>query len=46
MGIGPGDQLLILPEYDTKGVQILKDIVQIMYQVAVSAGVVLVPLWR
>ena len=46
MGIGPGDQLLVMPEYDTKGVQILKDIVQIMYQVAVSAGVVLVPLWR
>ena len=46
MGIGPGDQLLVMPEHDTKGVQILKDIVQIMYQVAVSAGVVLVPLWR
>ena len=45
LGVGPGDQIMVLPEYDTKAVQAVKDIVQIIYQMAVSAGVVLVPLW-
>lgn len=45
LGVGPGDQIMVLPEYDTKAVQAVKDIVQIIYQMAVSAGVVLVPFW-
>lgn len=46
LGVGPGDQIMVMPAYDTKAVQAFKDIVQIIYQLAVSAGVVLVPLWR
>lgn len=46
LGIGPGDQVMVMPVYDTKTVQAFKDIVQIVYQLAVSAGVVLVPLWN
>ncbi len=46
LGIGPGDQLMVMPAYDSKAVQSIKDIVQIIYQMAVSAGVVLVPFWR
>ena len=46
LGIAPGDQLLVVPAYDFKAIQALKDIVQVVYQLAVSTGVVLVPLWR
>lgn len=45
LGVGPGDQIMVLPSYDSKVVQSIKDIVQIVYQLAVSAGVVLIPLW-
>lgn len=45
LGVGPGDQIMVLPAYDSKAVQSIKDIVQIIYQLAVSAGVVLVPFW-
>lgn len=45
LGIAPGDQLMVMPAYDSKAVQSVKDIVQIIYQLAVSAGVVLVPFW-
>lgn len=45
LGVGPGDQIMVLPAYDSKAVQSLKDIIQIVYQLAVSAGVVLVPFW-
>ena len=45
LGIAPGDQLMVMPMYDSKAVQAIKDIVQIIYQLAVSAGVVLIPLW-
>ena len=45
LGVGPGDQIMVLPAYDSKAVQSIKDIVQIVYQLAVSAGVVLVPFW-
>ena len=45
LGINPGDQLMVMPMYDSKAVQAIKDIVQIIYQLAVSAGVVLIPLW-
>ncbi|MBR4741900.1 MAG: polysaccharide biosynthesis/export family protein, partial [Desulfovibrio sp.] len=46
LGIAPGDQIMVMPMYDSKTVQAIKDIVQIIYQLAVSAGVVLVPLWK
>lgn len=46
LGIGPGDQLMVMPAYDSKMVQAIKDIVQIIYQTAVAAGVVLVPFWK
>lgn len=39
--IQAGDRLLILPKVDSKGMQTTKDIVQILYQVAVGAGVLL-----
>lgn len=45
LGISPGDQIMVMPMYDSKAVQAIKDIVQIIYQLAVSAGVVLIPLW-
>jgi len=37
----PGDRLLILPRVDSKNMQTAKDIMQILYQIAVSAGVIL-----
>lgn len=46
LGIAGGDQLMVMPMYDSKTVQAIKDIVQIIYQLAVSAGVVLIPLWK
>ncbi|MDD9899481.1 MAG: SLBB domain-containing protein [Alphaproteobacteria bacterium] len=39
--IHAGDRLLILPRVDTKAMQTTKDIVQILYQIAVGAGVLL-----
>jgi protein involved in polysaccharide export with SLBB domain len=38
--IGPGDMLLVMPRYDSKGFSIFKDIVQILYQVAIATKVV------
>lgn len=37
----PGDQLLVLPKVDEKNRQFWKDVTQIVYQIAVSAKVVL-----
>lgn len=39
--VAPGDEILVLPEVDTKSMQFAKDIFQIVYQLALSAGVVL-----
>jgi protein involved in polysaccharide export with SLBB domain len=39
--IAAGDQLLVLPRFDSKNMQVLKDISQILYQVAVAAKVAL-----
>ena len=36
-----GDSLLVLPKLEGKNLQITKDITQILYQVAVSAGILL-----
>jgi hypothetical protein len=37
----PGDLLLVMPRYDVKGFQIFKDIVQVLYQIAIATRVVL-----
>jgi protein involved in polysaccharide export with SLBB domain len=39
--INPGDEIFVLPEPDTKSLQLVKDITQVMYQIAVSSAVVL-----
>jgi protein involved in polysaccharide export with SLBB domain len=39
--VRPGDEIHVLPRVDTKSMQIAKDIFQIMYQIAISAAVVL-----
>jgi protein involved in polysaccharide export with SLBB domain len=36
-----GDMLLVMPQYDSKTFPVFKDIMQIIYQVAISAGVFL-----
>jgi protein involved in polysaccharide export with SLBB domain len=38
-----GDVLLVMPTYDGKGFSIFKDIIQVLYQVAIAARVVLAP---
>jgi protein involved in polysaccharide export with SLBB domain len=40
-GVEPGDEILVLPKVDLKRLQITKDITQVMYQLALSAAVVL-----
>ena len=35
----PGDQILVLPKVDTKFLQAVKDITQIIYQIAIAANV-------
>ncbi len=37
----PGDLLLVMPRYDSKKFQIFKDIVQILYQIAIATKVVI-----
>lgn len=37
----PGDQILVMPKADSKMMQSIKDITQVIYQVAVAANVVL-----
>ncbi|AQW57912.1 polysaccharide biosynthesis/export family protein [Vibrio owensii] len=39
--IRKGDQILVLPKVDTKTMQAVKDITQIIYQIAVAANVVI-----
>lgn len=39
--VQPGDQILVLPKVDSKTMQSVKDITQIIYQIAVAADVVL-----
>ena len=36
----PGDQIIVLPAIDTKWLQAVKDITQIIYQIAIAANVV------
>ncbi len=39
-GVRPGDEVLVLPKVDVKSRQIFKDMMQIIYQMAISARVV------
>jgi protein involved in polysaccharide export with SLBB domain len=39
--VNPGDEVLVLPKIDVKSRQIFKDMTQVIYQIAVSAKVVL-----
>lgn len=39
--IRPGDEILVLPKIDVKSRQVMKDLSQILYQLAISAKVVL-----
>lgn len=39
--VGPGDQVLVLPKVESKFIQIAATITQILYQIAVGAGVAL-----
>lgn len=39
--VEPGDEIMVLPKVDTKNFQLTKDLVQVLYQIALSAGVVL-----
>ena len=39
--VQPGDEVLVLPRIDLKKLQITKDFTQVLYQIAVAAGVVL-----
>lgn len=39
--IHPGDEILVLPKVEVKTIQITKDITQVLYQIAISAAVVL-----
>jgi protein involved in polysaccharide export with SLBB domain len=38
--IGPGDQILVMPNVDTKFIPVIKDLAQILYQIAVGARMV------
>ncbi|MGQ0622861.1 MAG: polysaccharide biosynthesis/export family protein [Panacagrimonas sp.] len=38
--VEPGDEILVLPAVDTKRFQFGKDVIQVIYQIAVAAGVV------
>lgn len=39
LGVGPGDRILVLPKVDTKGMLMAKDLMQIIYQIAVATKV-------
>ena len=39
--VNPGDEILVLPKLNLKSLQLIKDVTQILYQIAISAAVVL-----
>lgn len=41
ISINPGDEIFVLPRVQTKDFQLAKDVVGVLYQIAVSAGVLL-----
>ena len=40
LGIAPGDRVMVMPRFDSKNMQLAKDIMQIMYQMAVATKVI------
>ena len=40
LGIEAGDQILVMPRFDSKNMQLAKDVMQILYQMAVATKVV------
>jgi len=41
MPVRPGDEVHVLPEVDVKSLQIVKDVLQVIYQLALSSAVIL-----
>ena len=41
LGIQEGDRILVLPKVDTKGMLLAKDLMQMIYQIAVATKVVI-----
>jgi protein involved in polysaccharide export with SLBB domain len=39
--VNPGDEIFVLAEPDTKSLQLIKDITQVMYQIAISSAVII-----
>jgi protein involved in polysaccharide export with SLBB domain len=39
--VEPGDEIMVLPKVDSKAFQLSKELVEVLYQIALSAGVVL-----
>lgn len=39
LGISPGDRIMVLPKVDTKGMLLAKDLMQIIYQIAVATKI-------
>lgn len=39
LGIEPGDQILVMPRFETKNMQLAKDLMQIIYQIAVATKI-------
>jgi hypothetical protein len=39
--VEPGDSVLVLGKLDSKNIPIVKDLTQILYQIAVGAGVLI-----
>ena len=39
LGIGPGDRIIVLPKADTKFALLAKDVMQLIYQVAIATKV-------
>jgi protein involved in polysaccharide export with SLBB domain len=44
VAIGPGDHIMVLPRYDSKNFQMVKDVTQVLYQLAVGAAAI-VKVW-
>lgn len=40
MGIKPGDRILVLPRFDSKNIDLISSITQILYQIAIATSVV------
>ena len=40
LGVEAGDQILVMPRFDSKNMQLAKDVMQILYQMAVATKVV------